>query len=76
MAETICLNCHIGSCDPRCPEAPEPKPIGRCCRCGGPVYPGERAYRADLDLLCEGCATPEEIAEMLNWDGWIIAGEE
>ena len=68
--ETICENCHLGACDPRCPEAPEEKPIGQCCKCGCPIYEGAMVFKVDLDYFCDECANPQDLAEFYGWDGW------
>lgn len=67
---SICVGCRLTECDARCPEAPEPKVVAICDKCGEEIHAGERAFRIDGDVFCEDCATPEDLAAFYGWDGW------
>ena len=68
--EKICVGCGLPACDRRCPDAEQEKPVGHCCKCGAPLCAGERVFRIDLDVFCEECADPQNIAVFFGWDGW------
>lgn len=74
-ASKVCANCHLSECDPRCPDAEE-NALYECSACGEPILAGEKMFRIDLDVFCEGCASPDELAKFYSWDGWQYAGEE
>jgi hypothetical protein len=40
----MCDMCHHRPCDPRCPNAEEPKAIFYCSECEEAIYAGETAY--------------------------------
>lgn len=70
---TICLDCHIGFCDPRCPDAPQPPVIARCARCGDEIRKGDRYFGFQNDSYCGPCAdemTLQDLAGLYGEPGW------
>lgn len=37
----MCEICRQTPCHPRCPNAPEPKPVEMCCLCDEGIYEGD-----------------------------------
>ena len=51
----MCDICLQSPCNPRCPNAEEPKVYTRCEVCGGKIYEGDDFYKVlDIDV-CEDC---------------------
>jgi len=53
----VCSVCLKSPCDPRCPNAPEPKSIYICNHCGEPIVEGEDYADVDGDYYHEECFT-------------------
>ena len=51
----MCQECRQHPCDPRCPNAPEPKAVCRCDNCGGKIYDGDTMWKFDIGIVCEEC---------------------
>lgn len=63
----MCDICRRSPCDSRCPNAPEPKRVYVCSRCGEGVYAGDRFLREpDGDILCEICLDNMDNDELLH----------
>ena len=43
----MCYGCRKIVCDSRCPDAPEPKTIGKCKECGNGIQLGEEYAEID-----------------------------
>lgn len=66
---TICMGCHITYCDPRCPDAPQPKVIARCSKCGDEIHEGDRLFQFRSDTFCELCADEMSLQDLAEWYG-------
>lgn len=52
----MCDVCLHYPCDPRCPNADEPREVLTCEHCGQPIYEGEDYYSdVDGEDICEQC---------------------
>lgn len=51
----MCDVCWKTPCDPRCPNAPEPKKFGKCNECGYDIYEGDDYYEINGETYCEAC---------------------
>lgn len=75
----MCSVCLKTPCDSRCPNAPEPKPIYVCEKCGCGIFPGEKFFDGPEGYICEDCIddmTSKEILEMLGENFRIAEKEE
>lgn len=62
----MCSICWQAPCHPRCPNAPEEKPVAYCRRCHGSLFTGDKHF----DGICEEC-----LADM-NPSQWLELFEE
>ena len=54
----------------RCPNAPEPKPVERCCLCGEGIYEGDEYLNTTDGCVCKDCL------ENFSIDQWLeLIGE-
>lgn len=61
----MCAVCMQMPCHPSCPNAPEPKPMFRCSKCGEGIFEGDK-YFLDGNLeICEECMKEMSVEEML-----------
>ena len=51
----MCEICLQAPCNPRCPNAPEPKAVFICDGCGHPIYEGDDAWHIQHEVYCEEC---------------------
>lgn len=51
----MCEICLKSPCDPRCPNAPDPKPVYICDGCGHDIVEGEDAWHVLDEVYCEKC---------------------
>ena len=51
----MCEICLKSSCDPRCPNAPEPPTVFVCSGCGDFIYDGDDYYEVLGEQWCENC---------------------
>ncbi len=61
----MCDICRQIPCHPACPNAPEPKPVMHCGKCGKGLYAGDRHYEG----ICESCLGDMDISEWLELFG-------
>ncbi len=51
----MCDVCRQYPCNPRCPNADDPKVVTKCKNCGDKIYEGEEYHHiGDMDF-CEEC---------------------
>ena len=65
----MCCVCMSNPCHPRCPNAPEPKLVYICGRCGYGIFEGDKFFEGPDGYVCEECLedmTVEQILEMLG----------
>jgi hypothetical protein len=67
----MCSVCLSIPCHPRCPNAPEPKPVHRCNRCGEGIYAGQKYFCGPHEVVCESC-----IGEMTAMEFMELTEEE
>jgi hypothetical protein len=50
----LCIECLKDPCDPRCPNAEQPKIIGRCKYCSSEIYDYQKEVygQAGVGLFC------------------------
>ena len=75
----MCSICRCMPCDPRCPNASEPKALYECDGCGGMIYPGDQYWdNGDGEVYCRYCLDDmkaEDILELLG-ESLKTAGED
>ncbi len=65
----MCKVCRMIPCNPRCPNAPEPKPKYECSKCGYGIYAGDKYLDGPEGYVCKECLddmTSGELLEMLG----------
>lgn len=62
----MCAICRQIPCHPRCPNAPEPKPVMRCQKCGDGIMAGDRALEMPNGAICEFCLDNMDTSEWLE----------
>lgn len=65
----MCSVCMSRPCHPRCPNAPEPKPVHTCDKCGYGIFEGDKFLDGPEGYICKECIddmTADEILEMLG----------
>lgn len=64
----MCSVCRKNPCDPRCPNAEEPKPEFYCELCGRPVYGGDEYFETPIDgaKICVECVCNMDALEVLE----------
>ncbi len=73
----MCSLCHVNPCHPGCPNAPEPRAVHTCDRCGDPILPGDKFIEEpDGDILCEWCLDNMTTNELLNELGFSFQTAE
>ena len=50
-----CDICLKSPCDPRCPNAPDPKPVFVCSGCGEDILDGDDYWDILGEQFCESC---------------------
>lgn len=66
----MCEICRQTPCHPRCPNAPEPRAVKTCCKCGTGIFEGEKYLETTDGSVCKECL------EELSVDEWLeIMGE-
>ena len=51
----MCEVCRHSPCDPRCPNAPEPRSVFICSGCGHEIYEGDDYWDIMGEQFCEKC---------------------
>ena len=65
----MCSVCMSNPCHPQCPNAPEPKPVYTCDKCGYGIFEGDKFLNGPEVYICKDCLddmTADEILEMLG----------
>ena len=62
----MCAFCGTIGCDPRCPNAPEPKVVYRCGNCKGDIREGDKYIRHGEKAVCEECVDDMTVTELLD----------
>ena len=62
----MCALCRQTPCDPRCPNAEEPKPAKICTQCGDGIPSGEWYYDSPQGPICYGCIDDMSAQEILT----------
>lgn len=66
----MCSVCRQIPCHPRCPNAPEPKPVMRCAECGDGIYAGDDYYDiGDGSGICKECIEDKSTSELMDLFG-------
>lgn len=60
-------------CHPRCPNAPEPIAVHRCCKCGAGIFEGEKYLDASEGQICEDRLDDMTVDEWLELFGESLA---
>lgn len=62
----MCSECYQTPCNPRCPNAPEPKAVYRCKYCETDIVEGDEYVEVDDDYYHYDCL--EDVAVGLLFD--------
>ena len=67
----MCYECHLGVCDPRCPNASqeESDECVECVECGEVIEEGDKYFNSSEGPICEACMedmSTEEILELFG----------
>lgn len=65
----MCAVCMQMPCHPGCPNAPEPKPIYLCRKCGEGIFEGDKYFQDAKSKICEECMNEMSSDEMLDLFG-------
>ena len=74
----MCTVCISSPCHPRCPNAPDPKPVHHCGVCNDGIYPGDEYAEVDGNITCASCLndmTPREVLNMCGYHTWPAAAD-
>ena len=67
MKETLCANCGLTACDPRCPDAPVEETILFCDKCGDGILEGELYWALPGGCLCGSCIDEMSAADLIEY---------
>ena len=62
----MCSICRCDPCDPRCPNAPDPKPKYTCSGCGYGIYDGDQYLDNGETKICRECLEDMSLDELLT----------
>lgn len=62
----MCEICMSYPCNPRCPNADEPKEVYTCSECREPIYEGDKYYNIGNAYYHEECITVDILLEELG----------
>ena len=65
----MCRICRHTPCSPSCPNAPEPKGIHRCIKCGYEIFEGDKYLEYDGEIVCEDCISDMSREELIEFLG-------
>lgn len=65
----MCEICRRIPCDPRCPNALEPKAVATCVECGYEIYSGDKYFEGADGCICEDCMTEMPLSKLLAMFG-------
>ena len=74
----MCSVCLSTPCLSRCPNAPEPKPVYSCVKCGDGIFEGDQYIDGVDGAICKECLdemTTEEWLELMD-ETLLIAEKE
>ena len=72
----MCEICRQTPCHPRCPNAPEPKPVEMCCLCGEGICEGDEYLNTTDGCVCKGCLEDFSIDQWLELIGESLTTAE
>lgn len=62
----MCEICRQVPCHPRCPNAPEPKAVHECDRCGCGIYEGDKFFDGSEEYICKDCIENMSATEFME----------
>lgn len=72
----MCAMCGSYPCVSRCPNAPEPVPVYKCCKCGDGIHDGEKYYDGPEGHVCECCLEDMTAREFMKLIGETLSTAE
>ena len=69
----MCAVCGSFPCLNRCPNATEPKPIHKCCKCGNGIMDGDRYYDSLEGCVCMDCIEDMTVSEFMELAGETLS---
>ena len=73
----MCMECRQTPCHPRCPNAPDPKPVYECEYCHDGIYEGDDCVRHGNDYYHDDCFRDVAYKIMIEEyvDRWNVGDE-
>ena len=62
----MCEVCGKYPCDPRCPNAPEPKPVLECDSGGEGIFEGDEYFDDNGKAICMDCLENMNLNDLLD----------
>lgn len=72
----MCAMCGSSPCVSRCPNAPEPKPVYECSRCGYGIMDGDKYFDSPEGYICEECIEDMTAKEFMELTGETFSTAE
>lgn len=65
----MCAMCGSYPCVSRCPNAPEPKPVYVCEKCGYGIFEEDKYYDSPEGYICKECVEDMTVSEFMEMIG-------
>lgn len=74
----MCSVCLQTPCDPRCPNAADPKGVDDCILCESPIVPGDEYGKINGLSYCESCLEDMPLSNLITLGGgeWHTSDDE
>lgn len=73
---TMCAECSSTYCYSRCPNAPEPKIVHVCVKCGYGIEEGDLFWDSPEGKICKDCVEDMSAEELLSLYGECLTEAE
>lgn len=65
----MCSVCLQIPCDPRCPNASEPKAVYKCSLCGEGIVYGQKYFETANGYICDECIKDMSAGDLMEMMG-------
>lgn len=69
----VCEICRQNPCHPRCPNAPESRPVHECTKCHGGIFEGDKFLESGGEYICMECLEDMSVSELLEIAGMKLS---